>query len=55
MATFDAAEAHKHIRPELMAEFKKALADAEVQGQEVYSVIIGKGVPLLYSVRDKQP
>ncbi|MEU4014255.1 hypothetical protein AB0E56_03225 [Microbacterium sp. NPDC028030] len=53
MATYDATEAHKHIKPELMDEFKKALADADAQGQEVYSVIIGKGVPLLYSVRDK--
>lgn len=55
MATFDATEAPKHIRPELMREFKKALADAEAQGQEVNSVIVGNGVPLLYSVMDKQP
>ncbi|MFS0894713.1 hypothetical protein [Microbacterium sp. 179-I 3D3 NHS] len=55
MATYDATEAHKHIKPELMPEFKKALADAEAQGQEVYSVIVGNGVPLMYSVRDKQP
>lgn len=55
MATFDATEAHKHVKPELMGEFKKALADAEAQGQEVYSVIVGNGIPLLYSVRDKQP
>ena len=53
MATFDATEAPKHIKPELMAEFKKTLADAEAEGQEVYSVIIGNGVPLMYSVRDK--
>ena len=53
MATFDATEAHKHIKPELMDEFKKTLADAEAQGQEVYSVIVGNGVPLMYSVRDK--
>ncbi|MEV8265182.1 hypothetical protein AB0P00_13625 [Microbacterium sp. NPDC077057] len=55
MATFDALDAPKHIKPELMPEFRKALADAEAQGQEVYSVIIGKGVPLMYSVRDKTP
>lgn len=53
MATYDATEAHRHIKPELMEEFNKTLADAEAQDQEVYSVIIGNGVPLMYSVRDK--
>lgn len=53
MATFDATEAHNHIKPDLMDEFKKSLADAEAQGQEVYSVIVGNGVPLMYSVRDR--
>jgi hypothetical protein len=55
VATYDATEAHRHIKPEMLPEFKKALADAEAQGQEVYSVIVGNGVPLLYSVRDKTP
>ncbi|WP_156459457.1 hypothetical protein [Microbacterium sp. Leaf436] len=53
MATYYAAEAHTHIKAELLPEFKKALADAEAEGKEVYSVIVGNGVPLLYSIRDK--
>lgn len=53
MATYDATEAHNHIKPEMLPEFKKALADAEAEGKEVYSVIVGNGVPLLYSIRDK--
>lgn len=54
MATFDATEAHKHVKPEMMDRFKQALADAEAEGKEVYSVIISNGVPIMYSIRDKQ-
>lgn len=53
VATYDATEAHNHIKPEMLAEFKKALADAEAEGKEVYSVVVGNDVPLLYSIRDK--
>lgn len=53
MPTFDASEAHRHIKPEQMDGFKKALADADADGKEVYEVIIASGVPLVYSIRDK--
>lgn len=53
MPSFDATEAHQHIKPELMDGFKQALADAEADGQEVHSVTIANGVPILYSVSDR--
>ncbi|GAA1494720.1 hypothetical protein [Curtobacterium herbarum] len=53
MPTFDATEAHKRVKPEMMEAFKQALADADREGQEVYSVIVVNGVPLMYSVRDR--
>lgn len=53
MPTYDATEAARHIKPELMRDFKEALANADSDGQEVYSVIVANGVPIVYSVRDK--
>jgi len=37
----------------MMDAFKQALADADRDGQEVYSVIVVNGVPIMYSVRDR--
>jgi len=51
--TYDAAEAKKQVSPQQMEAFKKALADAEAEGKEVYSVFISNGVPILYSIRDR--
>lgn len=53
MPSYDATEAHEHIKPEQMAAFKQAIADAEAEGKEVYSVFVTNGVPLMYSIRDK--
>ena len=53
MPNYDATEAHNHVKPDQMEAFKKALADAEAEGKEVYSVFISNGVPILYSIRDK--
>lgn len=53
MPTFDATEAHDHIKPEMQQAFKDALADAAHQGQEITSVIVANGVPISCNVRDK--
>lgn len=53
MPTFDATEAYRHIKLEMQQAFKDALADADRQGQEVTSVIVANGVPIIYNVRDK--
>ncbi|WP_222658121.1 hypothetical protein [Curtobacterium sp. TC1] len=53
MPTYDATETHKHVKPEMMDSFKQALANANRDGQEVYSVIVTNGVPIIYSVRDR--
>lgn len=53
MPTFDATEAHNHVKPEQMDSFKKALARADQEGKEVYEVFIANGVPVMYSIRDK--
>jgi len=53
MPTYEATEAHKYVKPEMMEAFKQALADANREGQEVYSVIVMNGVPITYSVRDR--
>lgn len=38
MAAFDAAEAEEHVAPQQLETLRKALADAEAEGKEVYSV-----------------
>ncbi|WP_412875703.1 hypothetical protein ACL00Q_04250 [Curtobacterium flaccumfaciens pv. flaccumfaciens] len=53
MPTYDAGEAEQQVAPQQMEAFKKALADAEAEGKEVYSVFISNGVPILFSIRDK--
>lgn len=53
MPKYDATAAREHIKPEMQQAFKDALADADRQGQEVTSVIVANGVPIVYNVRDK--
>lgn len=53
MPTYPVAEAAEHVSAQQAEAFKKALADAEAEGKEVYEVFISSGVPVLYSIRDR--
>lgn len=53
MATFAIADARAEVKPAQLAAFDKAIADAEAEGKEVYSVFISGGVPIMYSIREK--
>lgn len=53
MPTYPVTEASEYVSPQQMEAFKKALADAETEGKEVYEVFISNGVPVLYSIRDR--
>lgn len=50
---YDATEAHRFIKPELMDDFKEAIAEAEREGKQITGVFVVSGVPVVYNIEGK--
>lgn len=51
---FDKAIMDGTIKSDMVERFKDAIQEADREGKEVYSALVANGVPLIYSIRDKQ-
>lgn len=53
MPLYDATEAHRFVKPEMMDSFKQTIAETEAEGKRITGVFIANGVPVVYNIEDK--